>query len=50
MKGFLRRYNNYKIFDFGDCFVATNNNGLNIGQSKTIIGIETIIDNYTNKQ
>lgn len=48
--GFIKRYNNCKIFNLGDCFVATNNHGLNIGQSKTMTSIEFIIDNYIKEQ
>ena len=48
-RGFLRKYNGCSIHDAGDTYVVTNENGLNIGQSKTEIGAEAIIDEYLKK-
>lgn len=49
-RGFLKTYRDCSIHDMGHVFVATNKNGLNIGQSKTKVGIEAIIDDYMDKQ
>lgn len=49
-RGFIRKYNNCNIINLGDVFIATNEHGLNIGQSRTIFEIEYIIDNYINNK
>lgn len=45
-RGFLRKYRGCSIHDMGDVYVVTNENGLNIGEEKTEIGCEAIIDEY----
>lgn len=44
--GFVRKYRGCSIHDMGDVYVVTNENGLNIGEEKTEIGCEAIIDEY----
>ena len=45
-KGFKRKYKGCSIHDAGDQFVVTNEHGKTIGQSKTEVGCEAIIDDY----
>lgn len=45
-KGEIRHYRGCHIRDMGDVYVVTNENGLNIGEEKTEIGCEAIIDEY----
>lgn len=50
-RGFLRKYRGCSIHDMGDVYVVTNENGLTIGQERTELGAEAIIDEYLkNKQ
>ena len=49
-RGFLRKYKGCSIHDAGDVFVCTNEHGLNIGQSRTEVGCEGIIDDYIEKK
>lgn len=48
--GFLKYYNGCRILNMPDCFVATNKYGTTIGQSKTLSGIEYLIDEYMAKE
>lgn len=43
-KGFLKTYKSGKIHDAGDCYVATDKHGKTLGQSKTVAGAESYID------
>lgn len=49
-RGFLRKYRGCSIHDMGDVYVVTNENGLNIGEEKTELGAEAIIDTYLDKK
>lgn len=45
-RGFIRKYKGCSIHDAGDTYVVTNKHGLNIGQSRTMSGAESIADDY----
>ncbi len=49
-RGFVKKYRGCKIHDMGDVYVCTNENGLNIGEEKTIVGCEGTIDQYLDKK
>ena len=44
--GYLKHYLGCKIIETSDCYVAVNPNGSTIGQSKTLFGVEGIIEEW----
>lgn len=49
-KGGIRKYRGCKIHDMGDVLVATDEYGNTLGQERTEVGAEAIIDDYLDKK
>lgn len=49
-KGGIRKYRGCKIHDMGDVLVATDEYGNTLGQERTELGAEAIIDDYLDKK
>lgn len=49
-QGFVKRYKGYGIHDAGDTFVVTDEHGTTIGQERTEVGAEGLIDSLIDKK